>query len=65
MDNTPQLMSGLLQAKAERRSRLARAGFAEKIEMLIQLQEMTAPILRRKGIDARPWSHLKGRVLCS
>lgn len=55
-------MTRLLDAKAERRRALAEASFAEKIEMLIRLQEMTAPILRRNGIEAKPWSHLKNRV---
>ncbi len=55
MDTSPQLVKRLFEAKAERRLALTAASFAEKIEMLIRLQEMTAPILRQKGIDARPW----------
>lgn len=62
MDTSPELMTRLLEAKAERRTTLSKASFADKIEMLIRLQEMTAPILRSKGIDAKPWSHLKQRV---
>ncbi|GAA5140854.1 hypothetical protein GCM10023213_24080 [Prosthecobacter algae] len=65
MDTSPELLKSLLNAKAERRVALVKASFAEKIEMLIRLQEMTAPILRRKGIDAKPWSHLKQQVRVS
>ena len=65
MDASSELMTRLLAAKTERRRELSTATFAEKIEMLIRLQEMTAPILKQKGVDVKPWSHLRNQIQLS
>lgn len=45
----------VLSAKDARRRRLASEPFPVKIEALVRLQEMAAPILRRRGRMVRPW----------
>jgi hypothetical protein len=52
---TPEL-ARVFAAKEERRKALARLPFPEKVEAVIRLQEMAAPILRARGKDVRPWS---------
>lgn len=52
--NRPE-MERILAAKEARRQKLATASFPEKIMMLVQLQEMAAPILNARGIHVRPW----------
>jgi hypothetical protein len=52
---TTPLLEKILAAKAERRRRLAAAPMPEKIQALVRLQEMAAPILRARGRAVRPW----------
>ena len=42
-------------AKEARRKTLARLPYSEKVLAVIKMQEMTAPILRRRGIRANVW----------
>jgi hypothetical protein len=48
-------LTRILEHKHERRQQLARAPIEEKIRALIKLQEMSAPILRKRGRNVRPW----------
>ena len=45
----------ILEQKTARRQELARAPIHEKIRALIRLQEMSAPILQKRGRNVRPW----------
>ncbi len=45
----------ILAAKEERRQALARLPFPEKVQAVIKLQEMAAPILRARGKMVQPW----------
>jgi hypothetical protein len=58
---TPELAK-IFAAKQERRHKLASLPFPEKVKAVIQLQEMTATILRGRGKLARPWSALRAGV---
>lgn len=51
---TPELRR-VLVAKQERREELARLPFPKKVEVVIQLQQMVAPILRERGKIVRVW----------
>ncbi len=55
MDTSPELLNRLFTAKADRRRELARADFAEKIRMLIRLQQMAADIAKTRGKILAPW----------
>lgn len=48
-------MAKILAGKGRRRRTLARLPYAEKVQAVIQLQEMAAAILRSRGKYARPW----------
>jgi len=52
---TPELAK-IFAAKEERRHKLASLPFPEKVQAVIQLQEMAATILRSRGKTVRPWS---------
>ena len=45
----------LFAAKEARRRRLAALPFPEKVRVVVQLQQMAAPILRARGRRARLW----------
>ncbi len=55
MDTSPELLNRLFTAKADRRRELARSDFAEKIRMLIRLQQMAADIAKTRGKILAPW----------
>jgi hypothetical protein len=48
-------LTRILEHRHARRQQLARAPIEEKIRALIKLQEMSAPILRKRGRSVRPW----------
>jgi hypothetical protein len=52
---TPELAK-IFAGKQQRRHKLANLPFPEKVEAVVQLQEMTATILRSRGKSVRPWS---------
>jgi hypothetical protein len=52
---TPEL-ARVFAAKEERRKALARLPFPAKVEAVIKLQQMAAPILRTRGKVAQPWT---------
>jgi len=45
----------LLATKEERRRRLARLPYPDKVAMVMQLQRMAVPILRARGRHVRVW----------
>jgi hypothetical protein len=51
---TPELAK-IFAGKEERRQRLARLPFPEKVQAVIKLQQMAATILRSRGKTVRPW----------
>ncbi|MFN0318233.1 MAG: hypothetical protein ACKVQA_24680 [Burkholderiales bacterium] len=46
----------LLAGKQRRRENLARLPIEEKLRMVVQLQQMAAPILRERGKLVRCWT---------
>jgi hypothetical protein len=48
-------LAKIFAGKEERRQRLASLPFPEKVHAVIQLQNMTAAILRSRGKLVRPW----------
>jgi hypothetical protein len=45
----------LFAAKEARRRKLARLPFPEKVRVVVQLQEMAAPVLRARGRTVHLW----------
>ena len=45
----------LLAAKEQRRRQLAALPFPHKVRLVVQLQQMAAPILRARGRSIRVW----------
>ena len=56
VDGVSAELAKIFAAKQQRRHKLADLPFAEKVKAVIQLQEMTATILRSRGKIVRPWS---------
>lgn len=56
---TPELQR-ILAAKERRRRELAALSFPEKIEIVIALQQMAAPMERQKGRTGRVWMPAAG-----
>jgi hypothetical protein len=52
---TPEL-ARIFADKQRRRHHLAHLPFPEKVKAVIQLQEMTATVLRARGKTVRPWN---------
>jgi hypothetical protein len=46
----------LIAAKERRRQRLAALPFADKVRVVVQMQQMVAPILRARGRTVRVWT---------
>lgn len=46
----------LIEAKEERRRKLAALSFPEKVRIVVQMQRMVAPILRARGKHVGVWS---------
>jgi hypothetical protein len=45
----------LFRAKERRRARLAAMPFHEKVQAVLQMQKMVAPLLRGRGLQVRIW----------
>ena len=56
MDRLTPEIEQLLRAKDARRARLASLPFPEKVQAIIRMQQMTAPILRARGKHVRVWT---------
>ena len=55
MDKLSSEISRLIAAKEQRRHKLAALPFPEKVRLVVQLQQMAAPILRARGRSAAVW----------
>lgn len=55
VDNLRPEIARLVAAKELRRRRLAALPFPDKVRVVVQLQHMTAPILRARGRSVRVW----------
>lgn len=55
MDRLNPEIEKLFQAKERRRARLAAMPFHEKVQAVVQMQKMAAPLLRSRGLQARIW----------
>lgn len=55
LDGMTAEVARLFAAKERRRYALARLSFADKVEAVVRLQEMVAPILRARGKAVRLW----------
>ena len=51
---TPEI-ARLIAAKERRRRKLAALPFAEKVRLVIKLQQMAAPILKARGRSVKVW----------
>lgn len=56
MDRLNPEIEKLFRAKEQRRTRLAALSFEEKVQVLVQLQKMAAPVLHARGKHVRIWS---------
>jgi hypothetical protein len=55
MEPLEEIFQESLARKAERRKMLAALPFEEKIRIVVQMQQMFAPILQARGIQVKPW----------
>ena len=55
MDDLKPEIARLIAAKERRRRKLAALPFAEKVRIVVQMQQMVEPILRARGLLARVW----------
>jgi hypothetical protein len=55
LDGVNAELARIFAAKKQRRQALARLSFPEKVEAVVRLQEMAAPILHARGKEVRPW----------
>lgn len=55
MDRLIPEIERLFRAKDERRARLAALSFPEKVQAVVQMQRMAAPLLRARGRQVRVW----------
>jgi hypothetical protein len=56
MDKLDPEISRLITAKEQRRQKLAALPFAEKVRLVVKLQQMAAPILRGRGRSVVVWT---------
>ena len=56
MDELKPEIARLIAAKEQRRQKLAALPFAEKVRVVVQLQQMVAPVLRARGRTVRVWA---------
>lgn len=55
MDKLAPEIARLIAAKERRRQKLAALPFPEKVRIVVQLQQMAAPLLRARGRAVRVW----------
>ena len=56
MDNLRPEIGRLIAAKEQRRKKLAALSFADKVRVVVQMQQMVAPVLRARGRTVRVWT---------
>lgn len=54
-EGIPPEIEKLFRAKEERRVRLAALPFPEKVQAVVQMRRMAAPLLRARGKHVRVW----------
>ena len=57
---TPEI-ARLIAAKERRRRKLAALPFAEKVRLVVKLQQMAAPILKARGRAVKVWPLEEGK----
>ena len=57
---TPEI-ARLIAAKERRRCKLAALPFAEKVRLVVKLQQMAAPILKARGRSVKVWPLEEGK----
>ena len=55
MDKLIPEIEQLFRAKERRRARLAAMPYHEKVQAVVQMQKMAAPLLRGRGLQVRIW----------
>ena len=55
MDILSPEIARLIDAKQQRRHKLAALPYREKVRIVVQLQQMVAPVLRARGRPVRVW----------
>ena len=61
MDTLTPEIARLIAAKERRRRKLAALPFAEKVRLVIKLQQMAAPILKARGRSVKVWPLDEGK----
>ena len=56
MDKLDPEIARLIAAKEQRRHKLAALPFAEKVRLVVKLQQMAAPVLRARGRSVAVWT---------
>jgi hypothetical protein len=56
MDKLDPEMARVITAKERRRHKLAALPFAEKVRLVVKLQQMAAPVLRARGHSVAVWT---------
>jgi hypothetical protein len=56
MENLRPEIARLITAKEQRRHKLAALSFAAKVQIVVELQQMVAPVLRARGRAVRVWA---------
>jgi hypothetical protein len=56
MDKLDSEMARVITAKERRRQKLAALPFAEKVRLVVKLQQMAAPVLRARGRSVAVWA---------
>ena len=56
MDELRPEIGRLIAAKESRRQKLAALPFADQVRVVVQMQQMVAPILRARGRTVRVWA---------
>jgi energy-coupling factor transporter transmembrane protein EcfT len=56
MSNLNEEAQRIFKAKQSRRLALSRLTFPEKVEIIIRLQKMAAPLFRARGRNVRVWT---------
>jgi hypothetical protein len=56
MNNLKPEVERLITAKEQRRHKLAALSFAEKVRLVVKLQQMAVPILRARGRSVKAWA---------
>ena len=56
MDNLRPEIERLIAAKEQRRQKLPALPFADKVRVVVRMQQMVAPVLRARGRVVRVWA---------